>query len=176
MTSPKNIADHGWLANDDLSDAAQNLAYWLADYGVVVEGNTTITASGTTAVPLTLNGASTSQTGNLINALQSASGNPVFQVGTVTTAVNGVKVIGSATGDAVQVSAVGTDSNVNLSLVPKGAGLVNIQSPALSVGNTGATGTLARVGTNATGPSGTASVGWLPVAAAGTACFIPVWQ
>jgi hypothetical protein len=44
---------------------------------------------------------------------------------TVTSAVNYLQVTNAATGGAVALSALGTDSNIDLTLTPKGSGLIN---------------------------------------------------
>jgi len=51
------------------------------------------------------------------------AGTDLFRwLGTVATPVNGLDFIASAAGSAVQVQAVGSDTNITLNLVPKGSG------------------------------------------------------
>ena len=51
------------------------------------------------------------------------SGSDLFRMlGTVATPVNGLDFVASATGNAVQVQAVGSDTNININIVPKGTG------------------------------------------------------
>ena len=51
------------------------------------------------------------------------SGTDLFRMdGTVATPVNGLDWVASATGNAVQIQAVGTDTNISINLVPKGPG------------------------------------------------------
>ena len=51
------------------------------------------------------------------------SGSDLFRMdGTVATPVNGLDWVASATGNAVQVQAVGSDTNINVNIVPKGTG------------------------------------------------------
>lgn len=57
----------------------------------------------------------------------------VHTMKTVASAVNGLDFIGSATGNAVDISAVGTDTNIDINLTPKGNGRVIIPKPSFSV-------------------------------------------
>lgn len=51
------------------------------------------------------------------------SGVDLFRMdGTATTPVNGLDWIASATGNAVQITAVGTDTNISINIIPKGGG------------------------------------------------------
>jgi len=51
------------------------------------------------------------------------AGTDLFRwLGTVTTPVNGLDFVASATGNNVQIQAVGSDSNISIDLVPKGTG------------------------------------------------------
>ena len=55
-------------------------------------------------------------------AIYDENGNEVIKTPATTSAVNEVTVTNSATGTAVQVSATGDDTNIDLKLVPKGTG------------------------------------------------------
>ena len=55
------------------------------------------------------------------------SGNTIFDVDlTTNAAVNGLSVVGAATGGKVKLAAIGSDADVGLQLAPKGAGVVDI--------------------------------------------------
>ncbi len=54
--------------------------------------------------------------------------------GTVTTPVNGLDWIASATGGAVQAKATGTDTNISIDLVPKGTGKILNNGQVISAG------------------------------------------
>lgn len=55
------------------------------------------------------------------------NGNEILEYGVVASAVNHVKVSNAATGAGAQLEAVGGDTNVNLELLPKGTGFVDVQ-------------------------------------------------
>lgn len=59
--------------------------------------------------------------------LQDGSGASLLTTVKTTTAVNNVQLTNSATGNAPDVAAVGTDSNVSLTFTPKGTGSVKAQ-------------------------------------------------
>lgn len=66
--------------------------------------------------------------------IETGSAGLVYQVGSTTvhqfyasaTAVNGISLLGGATGVSPQINAIGSDTNVSLSISGKGSGLVNI--------------------------------------------------
>ncbi len=49
-------------------------------------------------------------------------GTDIVQFKTVATAVNGFNFIGSATTDSININAVGTDTNIGITITPKGVG------------------------------------------------------
>ena len=63
------------------------------------------------------------------------NGNDWLRAGVVSSAVNRLKIFNAATGDSVDIEATGSDSNIDLSLLPKGTGVVTLGTGA-------ATGTL----------------------------------
>ena len=68
------------------------------------------------------------------------AGTDLFRwLGTVATPVNGLDFVASAAGNAVQVQAVGSDTNITINMVPKGTG--TLQSGGTDVG----TGTLSNI-------------------------------
>lgn len=65
-------------------------------------------------------------------ALYDENGNEVIKTPATTSAVNEITVTNSATGNAVQVSATGGDTDISLNLVSKGAGTVQANGTAVS--------------------------------------------
>ena len=65
-------------------------------------------------------------------ALYDANGNEVIKTPATTSAVNEVTITNSATGNAVQVSATGDDTNIDLTLSGKGTGVVKTTNQALT--------------------------------------------
>lgn len=120
MARTLNIADHSFLAHDDLTDCAANMAAYI---GAVAN---TFTASAVTVTPVTIDGFSTAQTGDLLDVFQNAGGKKIFSVATVASAVNGVTVTASSTGNAAAIAAMGNDATVGLKLDAKGAAAVSI--------------------------------------------------
>ena len=51
--------------------------------------------------------------------------------GTTASSVNGLDFISSATSNAVRVSAVGTDTNITINLVPKGSGTIQFNGATI---------------------------------------------
>lgn len=84
------------------------------------DGDTTITADTDDRIDLQLGGAD------------------LFRfVGTVANPVNGLDFIASASGSAVQIKAVGSDTNISIDLIPKGSGVFTIDGSSFySAGGT----------------------------------------
>lgn len=70
--------------------------------------------------------------GKFITSINDANGNEVIKTPATTSAVNEVTITNSATGNAVQVSATGGDTNISLNLVSKGSGTVQVNGVAIS--------------------------------------------
>jgi hypothetical protein len=130
-----------------------------------------------------------------------AAGAAVASVQQVASAVNGVALTPSATGNAVALTAFGNDTNIGLNLTPKGSGAVWTPSTlsvggGLSVtGNTGMGGTLSLnnsgtgalsftaatsgagsgAGTLSNAPAAGNPAFWLPVTINGTVRHVPAW-
>lgn len=121
---PILAGDARWMASDNLNTngVIQNIQYWLGQ--VAATGGQTFTADVVGTVPVTIQGASASQTGNLLNILQNSGGNNLFQISTVASATNGFTLAATATGGSPSVSATGADTNITLTLKPKGTGSV----------------------------------------------------
>ena len=93
----------------------------------------TIAGSATTGAPtLNAQGSDTNigagyiskGTGTHFFATGGSGGNVQFNIAHTASAVNYLQVTGSATGNAVTMSAVGSDTNIDLALTPKGTGKV----------------------------------------------------
>ena len=74
-----------------------------------------------------------------------ANGNEQVVFQTTSSAVNALEVTNSATGNAIVVSAFGSDSNVDIDITPKGTGEVNIASGNLNYAGTAITTTGAEI-------------------------------
>jgi hypothetical protein len=68
--------------------------------------------------------------------LSNNSGNSAFLVATSPTAENRIQLAANEAGSAPQVSAAGTDTNIDLRLTPKGSGLVRLNGGATITGDT----------------------------------------
>jgi len=73
--------------------------------------------------------------------LADANGNELIKMQTTSSAVNELEVTNAATGGAVVIGTSGGDSNVDLTLTPKGTGEVNIAAGDLNYGGTAVTAT-----------------------------------
>lgn len=60
-------------------------------------------------------------------------GTDIIRHKTVTSAVNGIDLIGSVTNEGVEVAAFGSDTDIDLDLKPKGAGNVTVNGTKLTV-------------------------------------------
>lgn len=60
-------------------------------------------------------------------------GTDIIRLNTVASAVNGIDLFGSATGNAVDVTAFGTDTNIDINLTPKGSGMTIIPGHIIQV-------------------------------------------
>jgi len=61
--------------------------------------------------------------------------NELISFTTTASAVNQINVANAATGGAVEISAVGSDTNISMALMPKGTGSVNAGGPITSTGS-----------------------------------------
>lgn len=84
-----------------------------------------------------------------------ASGTYLFTADSVTNSTNWVSVVPAVTGSAPQVAAKGTDTNVDLKLLPKGTGGV-LAPYKVTLGNAGTAGSGVYSGSGAPSISGTA--------------------
>ena len=63
-----------------------------------------------------------------INSIYTTVGSQVLQFGGSGSDVNRFSMAGSTTGNALTIGALGTDTDVSINIVPKGAGIVSIDS------------------------------------------------
>ena len=83
-------------------------------------------------------------TGPHINTgLQDANGLPILNFTATASAVNEITIANAAAGNAPVLSVVGDDTDIDLTLTPKGAGVVNIHNSSVAVGAMGAATTSA---------------------------------
>ena len=80
-------------------------------------------------------------TANLIGSVLDTNAASVITTTAATTPVNHIAVGNASTGNSVTISAVGTDTNVNLNLVTQGSGQVLVNGSAIGTG--GSSNTLA---------------------------------
>ena len=121
------------------------------------------------------------------------NGNEILEFDAVSSAVNFTRIANSVTGTAPQISAQGDDTNIDLTLRPKGTGKVSVlldsasQSvDVIALDLTTATGSqcalalVAFTGTTVTiaaGATGTgAQTGWIRVNVGGTARYLPFYD
>lgn len=78
----------------------------------------------------TLGSSDTITSSKVITGLNDTNGNEIFKVGATGSAVNEVTLTNAATGNAPVISASGGDTNVGLTLTPKGTGNVSMTSRA----------------------------------------------
>lgn len=104
-------------AYNDVGAALQT--YTVATAGLLFPDATAqdTAASGTPSGPTVV---SLSQINDTANTL------PVLKFSGVASSVNQLTAVNSATGDPAQVQATGSDTNIDIKLVPKGSGIVNI--------------------------------------------------
>jgi len=101
-----------------IAHTASSVNFIQASGGVAGSGPTFTTQGSDTNVPLFL---STKGTGQYFFASNSAT---QFNIGNTASAVNYLRVNGGATGNAATLSAQGTDTNIDITLTPKGTGRV----------------------------------------------------
>lgn len=135
--------------------------------GILVEHNQDGTHGNVTADTLVVDG-TTTLTGNLdINdsstAIRDSSDNELVKFSKTASAVNEITVKNAATGNAPEIQATGSDTNIDLKLVPKGTGRVIINSagvPQRTLVNTFDTTTSTSYTDLASaGPAATATIG-----------------
>lgn len=97
----------------------------------------------------------------------------------VSSSVNYVQITNAITGNAPIIASTGTDTDIDLILNSKGAGLVNIgpASASVAVGGGSTPPLLATAGIGQAGqPTTAAQNSWLEIKINGTASWIPVWR
>lgn len=93
----------------------------------------------------------------------------------ITVVGNFLNVFKNVTGSPplIRVDANSVDTDVNLGLQPKGAGVVDLHYPAIALGG-GATPTLGTIG--GSGPATAAQNCWVAIQTNGTTTFLPGWR
>jgi hypothetical protein len=86
---------------------------------------------------------------------------------------NWMDIFPNVAGSPPRLVADGADTDVDLKLEPKGAGMVNINLPATIANGGGAAPTVGTIG--GSGPTAAAQTGWLKVKVNGAVRYIPVW-
>lgn len=103
-----------------------------------------------------------------------AGGKEVMRFSTLGTDVNYVNARSSGSGGSVALLSAGTDTDINITIAPKGAGVVNFSggsSVALGGGSAPTFGTI-----GGSGPATAAQNSWMKCLIAGTVSYIPVWR
>lgn len=72
----------------------------------------------------------------ITTSIDDSNGNEVIQITATSSAVNQIHIINSATGNAVQIAAAGGDTDIDLKLLAKGAGQINVGSGAFQTPQT----------------------------------------
>lgn len=98
--------------------------------------NANFTAARTDAGQ-TFTGVNTFTSPKVITSLDDINGNELFQFTATASAVNELTVANAATGNGPAVSATGSDTNISITLTPKGTGNVAISTGNLVVGTSG---------------------------------------
>ena len=127
------------LDEDNMSsNSATKLATQQSIKAYVDNNQSGVTASSTTTFTnKTLTAAKIVDGGFLADA----NGNELIKMQTTSSAVNELEVTNAATGGAVVIGTSGGDSNVDLTLTPKGTGEVNIATGNLNYAGTAVTAT-----------------------------------
>ena len=92
---------------------------------IYTNGTTALTFGTNTTERMSISGV------NGVTSIGAAAGSESLRVTPVASAVNYLQVTGAATGNAVAFSAQGSDTNINLTLTPKGTGVVYTSSNIL---------------------------------------------
>ena len=142
LTSPvlnTGVSGTAVLDSDTMSGAsATKLASSESIKAYVDSQTSSVTASSTTTFTnKTLTAAKIVDGGFLADA----NGNELIKMQTTSSAVNELELTNAATGGAVVVGTSGGDSNIDLTLTPKGTGEVNIAAGDLNYGGTAVTAT-----------------------------------
>ena len=114
------------LAHGDTSSASQN--YTATIPALSADGDVVVTNATQTLTNKTI-------TGLLMSEIADTNGNEIFKFTATSNAVNELTVANAATGGDPTITASGSDSNIDITLSPKGSGVVNI------TGNINVTGT-----------------------------------
>ena len=105
------------IDKQDTSGASQT--YTLSIPAMTADGEMVTTTSTQTLSNKTM-------VGLVIPTLNDSNGNEILDLNSVGSAVNYLQITNSATGNATLLNALGDDTNIDITLTPKGSGVVNI--------------------------------------------------
>ena len=111
-----------------------------ADGTNIVDTGTVTTSAVQTLTNKTL-------TSPIINEIDDANGNEQIIFSSTASAVNELTITNAATGNAPSISTTGGDTNIGLTIAPKGTGDVNVDADTLRVGDSNADATITTNGT-----------------------------
>ena len=114
-----------------ISDADVMKQALVSDFDTYVSGTTSTLTNKTLTAPKFADA----------GYIADANGNEQIVMQTTGTAVNALEVTNAATGGAVTIGAFGSDSNVDITITPKGTGEVNIAAGNLNYAGTAVTST-----------------------------------
>ena len=86
-------------------------------------------------------------TSPIINEIDDANGNEQVIFSSTASAVNELTITNAATGNAPSISTTGSDTNIGLTIAPKGTGDVNVDADTLRIGDSNADATITTNGT-----------------------------
>lgn len=149
-TTRDNLFLGMWAENNAtglLIDAGANNNVFIG--GSITSNSTDITDNGTGTIMLGVNKTGTKI--NRINKFTDILGNEVLKFTETASAVNEITIANAATTGNPVISATGDDSNVSLSLIPKGTGLIQVTAQGNTSTSVSIGGVLNVNNTNSTG-------------------------
>lgn len=102
-----------------------------------ITGYTASGATGTTSTNLVFSTSPSLTTPRVITSINDTNGNELFGVTATASAVNELTIANAATGNAPTLSATGSDTNISITLAPKGTGAVRANTSLKVVPSTG---------------------------------------
>ena len=114
-----------YLDQDDMSSDSNSAVASQQSIKAFVESGTSTLSNKTLNFPKFADG----------GFLADNNGNEAIKITTTASAVNELTVTNAATGNAVTLSTTGGDTNIDLTLTPKGSGTVNIAEGDLKIGS-----------------------------------------
>lgn len=114
--------------------------------------------SGSTGSGMFVGSTSGTLTTPKIAQINDSNGNAILDFQTVSSAVNNINVVNNATGQDPGFTALGSDTNINIALLPKGSGSVKMIGPAIAT-SISFTSTTGIIGTTTNNNAAAGSVG-----------------